>query len=156
MPNQEWLHQKTAVVLDTRVLAKRCLDLDREIQDWRQRCGALEEEINRIQQQYQWQERLVEFAQTEIKKIKQQIQANIRAVEHHTGTQDRLRYLQKCSNDEHTSPLELLRVHQSLEEEVRYLYPAEPQSKRTTGAHQHRLQSNRMTSFRFVESTNPS
>ena len=155
MQDQEWLQQKTAVVLDTRMLAKRCLDLEQEVQDRRQRSSALEEETVRIQSQYQQQEPLVEFAQTELKRIKQQIQANIRAVEHHTGTQDRLRFLQTKACDEHTPPLELLRIHQLLDEEVRYLYPAEPQSKRNT-THPYPLSTNRMNAFRFVETHNPS
>lgn len=150
MHDQEFLNQKTAVILDTRVLAKRCLDLDQEIQDWRQRCESLEHDINQMNNERQRQDELVSFAQAEINRVKHTIHTNIRAIELHTGMQDRLRFLQSKTENAETSPQELSQIHQSLQDEVRHLYPNQPQSKRTELIHNQRLQQSSILSFRFA------
>jgi hypothetical protein len=93
---------------------------------------------------------LLSFAQQELNRIKQTIHTHIRAIELHTGMQERLRFLQSKTDDAETSPQELNRIQQSLQDEVRHLYPNQPQSKQTNTKTNQWLQPSGMLSYRFA------
>lgn len=150
-PEQDFIQQKTAVVLDTRVLAKRCLDLEKEISEWRERCVGLENEVNRIQDQHKTQKNLIDFASGELKRFKQCIHGNIRAVMHHSNNRDRLNYLQSKIEDKFTSPQEIVRIHQTLEEEVCHLYPSQPQSRPYRSNISQPMKNHSILAYRFAE-----
>lgn len=120
---------KVAAVLDTRQLAMRCLELEKDLQRLEQRNTEQCEELSVLNQEKDELRRFADIGRDEIARKKQDALSALRAIVHFTGERERLQTVERMFADPKTTPGEIIHWSQTISEEFRSLYPNRPSSR---------------------------
>lgn len=120
-----------AVLLDTRELALRCMNLDRAFQAQVQRTESLEKQLQVLETERSGSEALRQLGLAEVQRMQRDCRARLRAIVQHTGDESRLRALDTVLNESSPDPETLQRMHRELSAEFTALYPTQPRSRET-------------------------
>ncbi|MBN2326312.1 MAG: hypothetical protein JXR73_04095 [Candidatus Omnitrophica bacterium] len=117
---------RVAAMLDARQLAKRCRQLEQELENGKKQLADRDEKLARIARESDGDLRYAEFGRREADRLKRESLARLRAIVHFTGDRGRLQAAEKTLSGETLAPGEIAALHQRICDEFQALYPTQP------------------------------
>jgi len=110
-------------IIDARRLARRGLQLEKDLKDCDERAAAQEKTLAQWNEKNQALTSLVEIGRRELSRRKEETLSRLRAIVHYSGGQERLCALERFFADESASAEEIERWSKAVSEEFQALYP---------------------------------
>lgn len=114
---------KTALLIDVKRMAERCLEQDNLLQDCRQTIDHQNQSIAELKAEQTRAQNVIDLGRRELNRKKADTLSRLRAIAHYTGDEHRLEATRQTLERDDVSPAEVDRLHDSVSAEFQSLYP---------------------------------